>query len=83
MKKRGTNAKHRVKDTEVFAAHQRDKPAYYMSEPGHRALVYMLGETQEKRLILVALVPSKRSGIWEAVTAYEANAHHRDRYSRS
>lgn len=47
---------------------------------GKRAPIIMVGPAQSSRMLAVPLEPTERRGVWRAVTAFEANAHHRRRY---
>ena len=54
-------------------------PAFFEND-GKRAPLVMVGLTQASRMLVAPLEPAGRRGVWRAVTAFEANAHHRRRY---
>ena len=56
-------------------------PVFYENEgDGKRAPIVMVGPAQSSRMLVAPLEPTGRKGVWRAVTAFEANAHHRRRY---
>jgi hypothetical protein len=79
MADRGTYDKHVVSVTEILEAHS-GGPRYFENSAAGRAPVIMLGITATGRLLCVPIEPSAEREIWNVVTAFEANAHHRERY---
>ncbi len=72
--------KHAVSEREVREVFG-DAPVYAANAgPDRRALLVMLGETDSGRLLVAPIEPTGRRGVWSPVTAFEANAHHRERY---
>ena len=72
--------KHRVSSMEIVEAHG-GSPLYIENEGSQRrAPLLLVGPTENGRMIAVPLEPTGRWGIWRAVTAFEANSHHRERY---
>ena len=75
--------KHQVAEWEILEIHAGD-PAYFENDgPHRRALAVMVGPTTVGRMLVIPLEPTSRRGVWRPVTAFEANAHHRERYERS
>jgi hypothetical protein len=80
MRSRGTYEKHVVNVTEILEVHS-GEPKYFLNSSTGRAPVIMLGITTDGRWLCVPVEPvSGRKGVWQPVTAFEANAHHRRRY---
>ena len=74
-------AKHRVSEQEIREAWLGD-PAYVENVgERRRESIIMLGRTRGGRILVVPLQPTHRWGVWRPVTAFEANAHHKKRYS--
>lgn len=71
--------KHEVTPQEIEEALQ-IAPVFYKNDEGKRAPLIMVGLTQASRMLVAPLEPTNRRGVWRAVTAFEANAHHRRRY---
>lgn len=69
--------KHSVAAKEVRQVHA-GAPDYFENEG--RAPIIMVGLTDSDRMIVVPIEPTHTKGVWRPVTAFEANAHHRDRY---
>jgi hypothetical protein len=83
LRDRGFYPKHAVAISEILEAHA-GQPRYFANAgTGRRAPVIMVGRTQAGRVIVVPIEPTSRRGVWRPVTAFEANAHHRERYGRS
>lgn len=73
-------AKHRVSEKEVREAWL-GNPAYVENVGRRRGeSIIMLGRTHSGRIIVVPLQPTHRWGVWRPITAFEANAHHKERY---
>lgn len=70
--------KHAVTPQEIEEA-LATAPAFF-ENAGKRAPLIMVGLTQASRMLVAPLEPTSRRGVWRAVTAFEANAHHRRRY---
>jgi hypothetical protein len=81
MTERATYARHQVSMTEILEVHGGD-PRYFMNSGTHRAPIIMVGPTAAGRWLCVPLEPAGQSGVWRPVTAFEANAHHRGKYSQ-
>ena len=73
--------KHAVSPQEIAEA-QAGAPAFFENIGKRRAPIVMAGPTQAGRMIAVPLEPTERKGVWRAVTAFEANAHHQERYEK-
>ena len=73
-------AKHRVSEQEIREAWF-GNPAYVENVGRRRGeSIIMLGRTHSGRILVVPLQPTHRWGVWRPVTAFEANAHHKERY---
>ena len=70
--------KHAVTPGEIEEA-LANAPVFSENE-GKRAPLVMVGLTRAGRMLVAPLEPTGRRGVWRAVTAFEANAHHRGRY---
>ncbi len=53
---------------------------YFNSGENRRAPVLMVGETRAGRVIVVPIMPGTPEGVWQPISAFEGNAHHRERY---
>ena len=72
--------KHSVAPKEIRQVHART-PRYFENKgEGRTAPIIMVGPTDSGRMIAVPIEPTHTIGVWRPVTAFEANAHHRDRY---
>ena len=72
--------KHIVSVKEVRQIHA-VAPEYFDNEgENRRALVIMIGPTEAARMLCVPIEPTHNCGVWHPVTAFEANAHDRERY---
>ncbi len=71
--------KHAVTPQEIEEALQ-IAPVFYKNDEGKRAPIVMVGPAQSSRMLVAPLEPTGRKGVWRAVTAFEANAHHWRRY---
>ena len=72
--------KHAVSAKEVRQIHT-GAPEYFENEgEARRAPVVMVGPTESDRMIVVPIEPTHTRCLWRPVTAFEANAHDRDRY---
>lgn len=72
--------KHSVSQKEIRQTHAW-APKYFKNEgTGKRAPVIMVGPEYSGRMIVVAIEPTHTTGMWHPVTAFEANAHHRESY---
>ena len=72
--------KHSVSAKEIRQAHA-GAPEYFENEgEARRAPVVMVGPTHSDRMIIVPIEPTHTRCVWRPVTAFEANALHRDRY---
>jgi hypothetical protein len=80
---RAVYGKHRVSLGEVLEVRSVAPKYFANAGSGHRAPVVMVGPTRKGRMLCVPIEPSGRRGLWRPVTAFEANTHHRDRYSSS
>ena len=79
-KERRQYGKHSVTEKEIRQVHA-GAPEYFENEgEGKRAPTIMVGPTDSDRIIVVPIEPTHTIGVWRTVTAFEANAHHRDRY---
>ena len=78
---RAVYSKHRVTATEVLEVHA-GAPKYFENAGRHRAAIVMVGPTVAGRFLCVPIEPTGRIGRWRPVTAFEANAHHKERYRR-
>jgi len=72
--------KHRVSEQEIREVLP-GTPGFFENIGERRAPVVMLGPTRAGRLVVAPLEPTHRAGVWRPVTAFEANAHHRQRYA--
>ena len=79
LKERGTYDKHIVTFTEILEAFT-SSPKFFLNSTGLRAPLVMIGPTNHGRFLVVPIEPSGKFGIWRPVTAFTANAHHRQRY---
>jgi hypothetical protein len=72
--------KHAVSEREIREVHV-GEPEYFQNRAERgRAPVIMLGPTKAGRMVAVPVEPTHRNGVWRPVTAFEANAHDRERY---
>ncbi|MCY4623391.1 MAG: hypothetical protein OXC99_00045 [Chloroflexi bacterium] len=56
-------------------------PRFYFNRgEQRRAPVVMVGETRAGRIIVVPIVKGAPEGTWNPISAFEGNAHHRERY---
>lgn len=74
--------KHDVTTSEILEAHW-NGPRYFENAGAGRAPIILVGRTIDDRYIVVPLEPTGRWGRWRAVTAFEANAHHRTMYEET
>ena len=72
-------AKHLVSPQEIEEA-LAEAPAFLENAGKRRAPIVMVGPTRSGRMLVAPLEPTSRRGVWRAVTAFEANAHDRERY---
>ena len=72
--------KHRVSEQEIREV-LAEVPGFFENIGEQRAPIIMLGPTRAGRIIVAPLEPTHRWGTWRPVTAFEANAHHRQRYA--
>jgi hypothetical protein len=81
LNERGTYAKHVVSLAEILEVHQ-GRPRYFLNtgSGARRAPAIMLGLTARGRCLCVPIEPVGSDGVWRPVTAFEANAHHREKY---
>ena len=72
--------KHKVSFKEVRQMHA-GSPEYFLNEGvERRAPVIIVGPTNTGRMIVVPIEPTRKKGVWHPITAFEANAHHKERY---
>ncbi len=72
--------KHSLSAKEIRQAHA-GAPEYFENEgEARRAPIVMVGPTDSDRMIVVPIEPTHTRCVWRSVTAFEANAHDRDRY---
>jgi len=72
--------KHAVRLAEIAEVHA-GRPKYFVNEGANRrALLIMVGPTLAGRFLCVPIEPNGPKATWRAVTAFEANAHHRRKY---
>lgn len=79
LAERATYQKHQVAVTEILDVH-RGAPKFFRNSGTGRAPTIMVGITARGRWLCVPIEPTGRPGIWRPVTAFEANAHHREKY---
>ena len=73
-------AKHSVSAKEIRHAHAA-APEYFVNEgEGRTAPIVMVGQTESGRIIVVPIEPTHTRCVWRSVSAFQANAHDRDRY---
>jgi hypothetical protein len=82
MRERGVYREHRVSVAEIFESLE-GAPAFFENGGAHRAPIIMVGPTMHGRLLCVPLEPAGVFGVWRVVTAFEANAGHRQRYQEA
>jgi hypothetical protein len=82
MRERATYRKHEVAITEILEVHS-GKPKYFENTVEDGAPIMMLGATDEGRWLCIPLDPTLEFGVWSPRTAFEANAHHIERYKES
>ena len=80
LRERGTYPKHRVSLTEIVQVHQLNPKLFVNPSPTGRAPVVMIGATGAGRFLCIPIEPTGKWGIWRPLTAFEANAHHREKY---
>ncbi len=75
--------KHFVSPKEIRQAHA-GAPKYFENEgEGRGAPIIMVGPTNSGRIVVVPIEPTHTKGVWRPITAFEANAHHRERYEEN
>jgi hypothetical protein len=73
-------SKHVVSVREIREAHA-ETPKYFENAGENlRAPVVLVGPTNSGRMVVVPIEPTHIMGVWHPVTAFEANAHHIERY---
>lgn len=77
---RGFYGKHRVSVSEILEVYQLNHKLFVNSSPSGRAPLMMVGITAQGRFLCVPIEPTDKWGVWRAITAFEANAHHIARY---
>ncbi len=77
---RGTYDKHRVSLPEIDQVFQLSPKLLVNSSPDGRAPVVMVGPTETGRFLCIPIEPTDKWGVWRPITAFEANAHHREKY---
>lgn len=79
MAQRGNYGKHEVSLTEVLEVLDH-APRFFLNRGGKSAPVIMIGPTFAERMLTVPVVPTDTIGVWRPLTAFESNAHDRERY---
>lgn len=82
MAQRSHYREHRVSVSEIFELFD-GEPAFFQNGGTRRAPIIMVGPTARGRLLCVPLEPAGMEGVWRVVTAFEANAGHRQRYQEA
>lgn len=77
---RGTYSKHLVRLAEIVQVYENSPQYFPNTSATGRAPLIMVGQTGEERMLCIPIEPTGRWGVWRAVTAFEANTHHRQRY---
>lgn len=80
LRERGTYAKHRVDLFEVLQVHQLNPRLFVNPSATGRAPVVMIGPTGKGRFLCIPIEPAGKWGVWRPLTAFEANAYHREKY---
>jgi hypothetical protein len=82
---RATYDKHNVTVLEILEVHELE-PKYFINRgpddagSESKAPLVMVGPTSSGRVLAVPIDPTGEYGIWRPRTAFEANAHHKDKY---
>ena len=73
-------SKHFVSLKEIRQVHVGASKYFENEGEGRSAPIIMVGPTDSGRIIVVPIQPMHTKGTWRPITAFEANAHHRERY---
>lgn len=80
LRERGIYGKHRVSLPEILQVHHSNHKLFVNSSPSGRAPLVMVGVTARGRFLCIPIETTGKWGVWRAVTAFEANTHHIERY---